>query len=103
MPASSPSSNPSGRRPLQLLPILAALLLALLGTAQGVILRPFENATGVDVALIVLAGANVPAGRYAPLGRMIQKALVPDGLRLWVGIPDEDMVRNYCLDGWILN
>lgn len=99
MPVSRSSSNPSGGgRPLRqgqgrlLAPLLLLLLALFLGTARGVILRPFEEATGADVALVVLAGANVPAARYVPLGRAIQKALVADGLRLWVGIPDEDMV-----------
>jgi len=75
-----------------MLRLAVLLLLFLVGTARGVILRPFKDTQGADVALVVLAGANVPAARYAPLGRAIQKALAPD-LRLWVGIPDEDMVR----------
>jgi hypothetical protein len=89
---------PMPRRGRPLLTPFVLLLLALLGAARGLILRPFEEAQGVDVALIVLAGANVPAGRYAPLGRAIQKALAPD-MRLWVGIPDEDMVRYVSIDG----
>lgn len=95
--SASSSSNPSFGRPRlpgqgRLLAPLLLLLAHFFGTARGVILRPFEDATGADVALVVLAGANVPAARYVPLGRTIQKALVADGLRLWVGIPDEDMV-----------
>ena len=104
MPVYHPS-NPSGGRSLRpglrLAPLqLLLLLLALFGAARGMILRPFEDATGADVALVVLAGANVPAARYAPLGRAIQKALVADGLRLWVGIPDEDMVRDQSIAGF---
>lgn len=92
MPALSSSIRPPWRRwPLLLVPVL--LLLARLESAWGVILRPSEGATGADVALVVLAGANVPANRYAPVGRAIQKALAPD-MRLWVGMPDEDMVSD---------
>ena len=114
MPVSRSSLNPSGGgRPLRqgqgrlLAPLLLLLLALFLGTARGVILRPFEEATGADVAFVVLAGANVPAARYVPLGRAIQKALVADGLRLWVGIPDEDMVSGVAavqlyIDCWII-
>ncbi len=98
MPVTVSSSSCRQQRGSLLLPRLpmlrlaVLLLLFLMETARGVILRPFKDAQGADVAMVVLAGANVPAARYAPLGRAIQKALAPD-LRLWVGIPDEDMVR----------
>lgn len=86
----------SGRWPLLLRLVPSLLLALLLESARGVILRPVKDAAGADVALIVLAGANVPSNRYAPLGRAIQKALAPD-MRLWVGVPDEDMVSRTML------
>ncbi|XP_064386786.1 uncharacterized protein LOC135335273 [Halichondria panicea] len=65
----------------------ALLLLALLGAtcyADDVILKP--TTTGpVEIALVMIQGAQIPAERYTPLAQALQAAA---HFPVWVGIPD---------------
>ncbi len=64
------------------------LLLALLGAtsyADDVILKPTTSSGPVEIALVMIQGAQIPAERYTPLAQAVQAA---SHLPVWVGIPD---------------
>lgn len=72
------------------LPLLVSLILALACPTVSLILSPDNAATGPDVALIILHGANVAPETYVPLSHILQVKLRED-VRLWVGLPDVDL------------
>ncbi|GAB5036118.1 Hypothetical protein NocV09_03400220 [Nannochloropsis oceanica] len=72
------------------LPLLLSLILALACPTVSLILSPVNAATGPDVALIILHGANVAPEAYVPLCHILQAKLQAD-VRLWVGLPDVDL------------
>ena len=65
------------------------LLLLTVGLASGephTFEAPLDNASGPQVALVWIQGAQVPASKYKPLLRSVQEAAV-DQLTLWTGSP----------------
>jgi len=71
------------------LPLFLSLVLASRPTAS-LILPPVDAATGPDVALIFLHGANVETEAYVPLSHILQVKLQAD-VRLWVSLPDVNL------------
>lgn len=90
------------RRALCSLPgVLASILLVFSVTATpaaGLILPPIDAATGPEVALVLLHGANVSPEAYLPLSRTLQTVIQTD-VRLWIGLPDVNLNVPIYLDG----
>jgi len=90
------------RRALCFLPgVLASILLVFSVTttpAAGLILPPIDAATGPEVALVLLHGANVSPEAYLPLCRTLQTVIHTD-VRLWIGLPDVNLNVPIYLDG----
>ncbi len=80
--------------------LLIAFLLVLSSTTPtlALILSPPTAAQGPDVALVFLHGANVATQAYVPLSRALQANLQED-VRLWVGLPDVNLMVPSLLDG----